>query len=65
MKGDTRLINVRFTPCGKVKRLERRKAEVFVSEGKASYISNSLYKEALGKELTPAQKEDVKHKRKR
>ena len=64
MKGQSKLINVLLS-TGKVRRLERRNAETLVSEGKASYISNSLYKDALGKELTPAQKKDLKHKRKR
>lgn len=65
MKGDTRLINVRFKRSGKVSRIPRWKADTLVTEGKVSYISNALYKEALGKELTPAQKKDLKHKRKR
>ena len=43
---DTRLINIQFKD-GKVKRLPRDQASDLVDEGKAKYISNTLYKAAV------------------
>ena len=45
MKGDSRLINVRRTN-GEVARISRGRATELVSESKATFISNTLFKAA-------------------
>ena len=65
MKGDSRLINVRLKSSNKVSRIPRWEADALVSAGKAAYISNSIYKNANGAKLTPAQKRDLNHKHKK
>ena len=45
MRSDKRNINIRYGN-GKVKRLLRDKAALLVEEGKAEYISNTLYRAA-------------------
>lgn len=45
---------------GQVRRTHRDEAAPLVSAGKASYISRSHYKKAIGEALTPAREEDLR-----
>lgn len=57
MRGDNRLVNIRFND-GAVKRLPLVDAEVHVELGRAKFISNTLYKAAVfGVKVRPGQSE--------
>ena len=57
MRGDDKLINIRYTD-GKLSRIPRGKAEPLVNEGRAFYVSNTIYRAAqAGVEIKKGQTE--------
>jgi len=63
VKGDKRLICVRLKATGRPARIPRDSASELVLDNQANYISRSEWRLATGRELTEAQKEDLKYKK--
>jgi len=47
MRNENRSINIQHNSTGKVKRVTRFQADVLVAKGTWSFISNTLYKDAV------------------
>jgi len=63
MKGDKRLICVRYIATGRPARIPRNSAEQLVLDNEVAYISRSEWRLATGRKLTKAQEADLKFRK--